>query len=115
MAEAWKTYADVAPSHRDAAWHSNLKEFEKQHEQLVQMYGPDTPFAPKPSLESLPEQPSPALEDDDDAETSPEKRSPGVDRDCPGHVFRFLSNRRGVWTVLQAGFWHNADFSSSRT
>ncbi|CAE6950908.1 unnamed protein product [Symbiodinium sp. CCMP2592] len=68
--------------------------FESQICSLIEMYGSETPFAPKPWIPSAVQGPS---------ENEPDELPKGVEdekRSLP-HVFRFLPNVTGVWTVLQ--------------
>ena len=69
----------------------------KQLEEVMTIHGEDVPFAPDLPL------PPASSEPGGEEQAAEEQASPGRDGGaCVKHVFRFLQNSDGVWTVLQA-------------
>ena len=100
VAERWLLLRSSKFQGSEAERVSATKEYGEYLDQMVEYYGSETPFAPRPPKPipfagSVQDQPSPGKE----------PATAEADRICPPHCFRFLPNSKGVFTVLQAGTW----------
>ena len=80
-----------------AEWQKMSAEHHSFLNEIVQLHGSETAFAPRPQQ---PEAPAPQ-----DAEPAPlEDLSEKSSRECPVHKLCYLVNPTSVWTVVKAGF-----------
>ena len=97
VAEGWRKIQLVRASGDEVL--AKLQDFGKTITEMIQLHGPDLPWAPMPTLERA------ALAIDDVA-TPDEQHLPGLKNELhegvPAHTYKFLQHKRGVWTSLQA-------------